>query len=441
METKIDTEINLLKRGDISRSNSKTEFTEAGKVIPGGVNSPVRSFKSVNGIPVFIKKAGGSKLYDVDSNEYIDFCLSWGVHILGHSHREISDAVREALNNGTSYGMPTPGETIFAKAITEVVPSIEMVRLVNSGTEAVMSAIRLARAYTEKKKIIKFDGCYHGHADHLLVSAGSGLASLGYSSSAGVPEEFVQHTISLPFNNEALVAEAFTKYKNEIAAIILEPVPANMGVVLPKQGFLQFLRNITYEFQSLLIFDEVITGFRCGIDGAQGYFGVTPDITTLGKIIGGGFPIGAYGGRREIMSLVAPEGNVYQAGTLAGNPIGVAAGIAVLKKLHLPLFYEQLNLKSSDFIFKLAEITKDRGVVINSFKSMFTLFFKDNEVVDYEDVKRTDLKRFEKFYKKTLEKGIFFVPSQFETNFISAAHLPQDLYKTLEVVSFVLKTL
>jgi len=423
----------------IIHRKSNAEFARAKRVIPGGVNSPVRSFKSINSAPIFIRNARGSKLYDIDNNEYIDYCLSWGVHILGHGYHNIINSVKVALSEGTSYGMPTQGETILAEAIVKSVPSIEMVRLVSSGTEAVMSAVRLARAYSGKKKIIKFDGCYHGHADHLLISAGSGLATLGYSASAGVPEEFIQHTISLPFNNEAMVIEAFTKYRNDIAAIIVEPVPANMGVVLPNQGFLKFLRDITIEYQSLLIFDEVITGFRAGIAGAQGYFGVTPDITTLGKIIGGGFPIGAYGGQRKIMAMVAPEGEMYQAGTLSGNPIAVAGGIAVLKNLHKPDFYQTINHKSEEFINCLKKVTERKGAIINSFNSMFTIFFIDHELVNYEDVKKSDLKRFEKFYKKSLEQGIFFAPSQFETNFISTAHLPEDLNKTLEIVTDIFK--
>ncbi len=416
------------------------EFAKAKKYMPGGVNSPVRSFKGINGDPLFISRAKGSKLYDVDNNEYIDFCLSWGVHILGHAPQSVLKAVEDALWNGTSFGMPTPGETELAKLISEIVPSIEQVRLVNSGTEAVMSAVRLARAFTGKKKIIKFDGGYHGHVDHLLVSAGSGLATLGISSTPGVPEEFVQQTISLPFNDELQVFEAFAKYKDEIAAIIVEPVPANMGVVLPKEGFLQFLRNITKQYNSLLIFDEVITGFRPKIGGAQSYFGITPDITTLGKIIGGGFPIGAYGANKEIMRLIAPEGNVYQAGTLSGNPIAVTAGIASLKRLETPLFYETLNHKSRDFIFWLKEITKNKGIVINSFQSMFTIFFNENEIHNFEDVKKSDLARFELFFKKSVNKGLLFSPSQFEANFISAAHLPEDLNKTLDIVFQIVKT-
>jgi glutamate-1-semialdehyde 2,1-aminomutase len=439
----MQTDINISKSAKTIKSDltqSQEEFAEAKKVIAGGVNSPVRSWKGVDGEPVFIKSAAASKLYDVDDKEYIDFCLSWGVHILGHAHEAINKAVNIAVENGSSFGLPTPGETILAKAIAEAVPSIEQLRLVSSGTEAVMSATRLARAFTGKKKILKFDGGYHGHADHLLVSAGSGLATQGLASSAGVPSEFVQHTISLPFNDELAVFEAFSKYKDDIAAIIVEPVPANMGVILPQKGFLEFLRNITNQYQSLLIFDEVITGFRPSIGGAQSYFGVKPDLTTLGKIIGGGFPIGAYGGRRDIMSLVAPSGDVYQAGTLSGNPVAVAAGIATLKKLRLPQFYQPLNHKSRDFIFYLEEITSNKGIVVNSFKSMFTLFFSQGNVNNFADAKNTDTKRFAKFHKKTLEAGIFLSPSPFEANFISAAHTPADLNRTLEVIHQVLKT-
>jgi glutamate-1-semialdehyde 2,1-aminomutase len=418
---------------------SKSEFAKAKKYIPGGVNSPVRSFKGINGDPIFIKKALGPIINDIDDNEYIDFCLSWGVHIGGHANKEILGAVEEVLWNGTSFGLPTVGETVLAELIISSVPSIEMVRMVNSGTEAVMSAIRLARAFTGKNKIIKFDGCYHGHVDYLLVSSGSGLASLGISSSPGVPEEFVQHTIRIPFNNELQVAEVFEKYKNEIAAVIVEPVAANMGVILPGDGFLQFLRNITIQNNSLLIFDEVITGFRPSLSGAQGYFGIMPDLTTLGKIIGGGFPIGAYGGRRDIMSMIAPEGNVYQAGTLSGNPVAVAAGIASVSLLRSPNFYNKLNQISLSFIRQLKEITLNKGIVVNSFHSMFTIFFNDNEVTNFDDVKKCNLTRFEQFFKKALDKGIFFSPSQFETNFISTTHLVSDLDKTLEVVSKILK--
>lgn len=421
------------------KDKSSIEYAKAKYYIPGGVNSPVRSFKSVNSEPVFIKKAKGSKITDVDQNEYTDFCLSWGVHILGHAPDYVLNAVEDALWDGTSYGMPTPLETLLAQSISEAIPSIEQVRLVNSGTEAVMSAIRLARAFTKKNKIIKFDGGYHGHADHLLASAGSGLASLGISSSPGVPAEFLQHTISIPFNNQEAVFEAFARYKDDVAAIIVEPVPANMGVVLPNEGFLQFLRNISTEYQSLLIFDEVITGFRPKLSGAQGYFKVSPDLTTLGKIIGGGFPIGAYGGRKEIMSMIAPEGEVYQAGTLSGNPVAVTAGIATLKRLNYPLFYETLNQKSRDFIHYLEEITRNKGITINSFQSMFTMFFSEGPVRNYSDAKRSDSERFERFYKRAMNEGLLFSPSQFEANFISSMHSPADLNRTLEIVHKILK--
>ena len=415
------------------------EFIRAKKYIPGGVNSPVRSFKGINGDPVFIKKASGSKITDLDDNQYLDFCLSWGVHIAGHAKKEILNAVEAILWNGTSFGLPTPGETDLAELITSSMPSIEMARLVNSGTEAVMSAIRLARAFTGKNKIIKFDGCYHGHVDYMLVSSGSGLASLGISSSQGVPEEFVQHTIRVPFNNELQVAETFERYKNEIAAVIVEPVPANMGVVLPREGFLQFLREITMQNNSLLIFDEAITGFRPELSGAQGYYDIIPDLSTLGKIIGGGFPIGAYGGRRDIMSMIAPEGNVYQAGTLSGNPVAVAAGIASISQLRSPDFYNDLNQTSLTFIQHLKEITINKGIVINSFQSMFTIFFNDKEVNNFEDVRNCDLSRFEQFFKKALNKGIFFSPSQFETNFISSAHSSSDLNNTLDIINDIIK--
>lgn len=420
-------------------NNSEKEYAKAKYYIPGGVNSPVRSFKGINSEPFFVKKGSGARITDVDGNEYLDFCMSWGVHILGHAPSYVLDKVEEALWDGTSYGMPTPLETLLAESISGAMPSVEQVRLVNSGTEAVMSAIRLARAFTHKNKIIKFEGCYHGHADHLLVSGGSGLASLGIPSSAGVPSDFIRHTISIPFNDQNAVAETFEKYRDDIAAIIIEPVPANMGVILPEKGFLSFLREITIKYGSLLIFDEVITGFRPKISGAQGYYQVNPDLTTLGKIIGGGFPVGAYGGRKDIMSLVAPEGNVYQAGTLAGNPIAVTAGLATLKRLRSPLFYETLNHKSRDFVHYLEEITKNKGIVIHSFQSMFTIFFSEHEIQNYEDVKKTDLPRFEKFFKKMLSEGIFLSPSQFETNFISSMHTPADLSRVLEVIHRILK--
>ncbi len=418
---------------------SVLEFAKAKMYIPGGVNSPVRSFKNVNSDPIFIQKASGSTITDVDDNQYTDYCLSWGVHIAGHANKNIMNAVEKVLWNGTSYGLPTPGETVLAELITSSVPSMDMVRLVNSGTEAVMSAIRLARAFTGKNKIIKFDGCYHGHVDYLLVSAGSGLASHGIASSPGVPDEFVQHTLRIPFNNKDQVAEIFNKYGSEIAGIIVEPVPANMGLVLPGEGFLQMLRDITQKNQSLLIFDEVITGFRPQIGGAQEYFGVNPDITTLGKIIGGGFPIGAYGGKREIMSMIAPEGQVYQAGTLSGNPIAVAAGIAAISLLKSHRFYDNLNRTSDTFLLSLKEITQNKGIVVNTFKSMFTLFFQDGEVNNFENVKSSNLVRFEKFFKNALSRGLFFAPSQFETNFISLAHTPSDLNKTLDIINEILK--
>lgn len=424
---------------EISGNKSALEFTRSKKVIPGGVNSPVRSFKSVGGSPLFFRRAAGSRIYDIDHREYIDFCLSWGVHILGHGNRHITDSVSEAIRKGTSLGMPTPGETLMAEGIAGAIPSIEMVRLVSSGTEAVMSAIRLARAFTGRNKIIKFDGCYHGHSDNLLVSAGSGLASLGISSTPGVPEDFVKHTISLPFNDPEKLNEAFIKYRDDIAAVIVEPVPANMGVVLPQPGFLRFIRDTADEMGSLLIFDEVITGFRPERGGAQKVFNIVPDLTTLGKIIGGGFPIGAYGGRREIMSMVAPEGNVYQAGTLSGNPVAVAAGLATLELLRSEDFFRKLNKKADDFIDSLKEVTRNKGISVNSFRSMFTLFFNEHEPKNCSDVQRSDSMRFGKFYRELLNRGVFFSPSQFEANFISEAHSVEDLNRTLECIKEALK--
>jgi glutamate-1-semialdehyde 2,1-aminomutase len=431
--------VNYTKTSDIR--TSRNEFAKAKHLIPGGVNSPVRSFNQVNGDPIFIRSAHGAVIQDIDHNKYTDYCLSWGVHILGHTNKKVITQVEEAIWNGTSFGMPTPGETDLAREIVKAVPSIEMLRLVNSGTEAVMSAIRLARGYTGRTKIVKFDGGYHGHVDHLLVSSGSGVATLPSSSSNGVPEAFTSETLSIPFNDTDMVIETFAKHGKDIAAIIVEPVPANMGVILPNTEFLELLRNITTQYGALLIFDEVITGFRSEIGGAQAYFKVTPDLTTLGKIIGGGFPIGAYGGKKEIMQMVAPLGNVYQAGTLAGNPIAVTAGLAVLGELNSPLFYQLLNHKSRDFTFWLSEIVLNKGIRINAFQSMFTLFFTENEVKNYEDVKKCDTKRFEKFYKILLNLGIFFSPSQFEANFISAGHSPEDLNKTLEIVHRVLKSI
>lgn len=419
-------------------SKSEKAFLKAQTVLAGGVNSPVRAFRGMETSPVFIRKGKGAVITDIDNNNYIDYCLSWGALILGHAPQAVVDAVNEVLHEGTSFGAPTERETELAMLISKCMPSIERIRFVNSGTEAVMSAIRLARAYTEKKIIVKFDGCYHGHADHLLVSAGSGVSSLHGASSAGVPDEFIQLTVSIPYNNKQTVEEVFRKYKNRIAAIIVEPVPANMGVIIPDREFLLFLREITTINHSLLIFDEVITGFRIGLGGAQEYFGIKPDLTTLGKIIGGGFPVGAYGGKQDIMKLLAPDGQVYQAGTLSGNPIAMAAGIATIDQLKEPGKYDALEEKTRSFISILLEICRNKGIQVNAFGSMFTLFFSDTPVTDFETAKKCDVKRFAAFHKQLLYQHIYFPPSQFETNFLSFAHTHREIEETINSIKSLL---
>ncbi len=422
-------------------SRSVEEFKEAKKYIPGGVNSPVRSFQSLDGNPVFIKQGKGSKIIDIDNREYIDYCLSWGVLILGHANQVVTRSVYDTIQNGTSFGAPTVQETTLAKLVVEAVPSIEQVRFVNSGTEAVMSAIRLARAFTKKKKIIKFDGCYHGHADHLLVSAGSGLATLNKASSEGVPEEFINETISIPFNDEDVVNSTFKRFKGEIAAVIVEPVPANMGEVLPPENYLSFLREITTDNDALLVFDEVITGFRFGFGGVQSIFGIEPDLTTFGKILGGGFPIGVYAGKRRIMSLISPDGPVYQAGTLSGNPVAVTAGIATLEVLKQNGFYNDLNKKAAYFESELNKIISKKDIQVNFFNSMFTIFCSDSPVNNFDDVKHCEFKRFTKFHHLLLENGIYLSPSQYEANFISSAHSYDDLDNTISKIQTVINHL
>lgn len=418
--------------------NSEKEFAIAQALIPGGVNSPVRSFNGIDGKPVFVKQTAGATMTDVDDNKYIDYCMSWGVHILGHTNKRINERVIDALGRGASYGIASPYESHLAKLIIDAVPTVEMVRLVSSGTEAVMSAIRLARAYTKKNKIIKFDGCYHGHVDHLLVSAGSGLATFGQSSSKGVPDDFVKHTISVPYNNKEAVADIFNTYGNDIAAIIIEPVPANMGLVLPEEDFLPFLRDITRKFESLLIFDEVITGFRLAYGGAQEYFNIDPDITTMGKIIGGGFPIGAYGARKEIMQMISPLGPMYQAGTLSGNPIAVSAGIAVLETLQDKAVYTSLAAKTKKFTDDIKDICKGKPITVKALESLFTIFFTDKPMHNFEDVKQCDTKAFAKFYRDMLNQGVYLAPSQFEANFLSTAHTDDQLSLTLSALKKVL---
>ncbi len=422
-------------------SLAKNLFEEAKRYIPGGVNSPVRSFRAVGGYPVFVKEARGSKIYGECGGEFIDYCLSWGALILGHAHSGVTQRLGEAIKNGTSFGTATKLETELARLIVEAVPSIEQVRLTNSGTEAVMSAIRLARAYTEKNKIIKFEGSYHGHADYLLVKAGSGQATLGMSDSLGVPKVFTKHTIVLPFNNIKRVEEIVKKCQKDIAAIIVEPVVGNMGVVLPKPGFLQDLRRIADKYNIVLIFDEVITGFRLSYGGAQGYFNVKPDLTCLGKIIGGGLPIGAFGGRKEIMELLAPEGGVYQAGTLSGNPIAVTAGITTLKILKENNPYGGLEEKTKELCegIRLKAQRYSIKLKVNYISSFFSIFFTGQEVIDYRTARTQDIDLFKKFFHGLLKKRVYFSPSGFEANFLSLAHSDKDLYKTLKAISEVFK--
>lgn len=422
----------------MQRILSEKAYKEAVKYIPGGVNSPVRALKSVGEAPLFVSKANGVTLTDVDGNLFTDFCLSWGVFILGHNHPQVNEAVKAAVDLGTSYGIPTLQETQLARLLVESVPSLEKVRFVSSGTEAVMSAIRVARGYTGRNIIIKFDGNYHGHADHLLVAAGSGVATLNGSSSSGIPTDFTKYTLSLPYNDIETVKAVFEKQGNDIAAVILEPVAANMGVVLPDPGFLTELRNITKKHGALLIFDEVITGFRLALGGAQERFGITPDLSTFGKIIGGGFPAAAFGGRAEIMDILAPEGSVYQAGTLSGNPIAMASGIQTLQLLGQPDFYTNLETKSNLFISELKAIIKGKAIVLNHIGSMFTLFFSDHEIHNFEDVKHTDTNRFAKFFRALLAENIYFSPSAFESSFISQAHTQVQLEQTLETIKRVL---
>lgn len=411
----------------MNRSKSEELFRKALGLIPGGVNSPVRAFRSVGGNPVFIARGEGSHVFDVDGNEYIDYVGSWGPLLLGHRHPEILQALERALAIGTSFGAPTEQEVELAEAICDAVPSIEMVRLVNSGTEATMSAIRVARGFTGRDLIVKFEGCYHGHVDSLLVKAGSGLATLGIADTQGVPKAFCDTTIALPFNSAEAVEQAFRAYDGRIAAVIVEPVAGNMGCVPPLPGYLEALRDLTARAGALLIFDEVMTGFRVAFGGAQQRFGIRPDLTTLGKVIGGGLPVGAYGGRRDIMSKVAPAGPIYQAGTLSGNPLAVAAGLAMLRYLKAhPEVYAQLEARAA----KLCA-SAPAGVTVNRVGSMFTLFFAGGPVTDWESAKRSDTARFGRFFRAMLDHGIYLAPSQFEAAFVSAAHSEEDIRRTV----------
>ncbi|MDO9154234.1 MAG: glutamate-1-semialdehyde 2,1-aminomutase [Paludibacter sp.] len=417
--------------------NSKKAFKQASEVIPGGVNSPVRAFKSVGGQPILIAKGKGSKITDIDGNEYIDFISSWGPLILGHAYQPIVEAIQQTAELGTSYGAPTLLETEMAELIVSMVPSIEMVRMVNSGTEATMSAIRLARGVTGRPKILKFAGCYHGHGDSFLIKAGSGALTLGLPDSPGVPESIAKDTLIANYNDLASVEKIFAELGNQISAIIVEPVAANMGTVLPQKGFLEGLRKITEDNGALLIFDEVITGFRLAPGGAQEYYGVMPDITTLGKIIGGGLPVGAYGGKKSIMQQLAPVGPIYQAGTLSGNPLAMAAGLVMLKTLkNNPSIYVELKRKAIKLEQGLKENIQKTGTkaVINRVGSLLTMFFTDLEKIEsFEEVMQSaDKDKYAKYFSLVLEAGVYLAPSQFEATFISNAHSDEDIEKAIE---------
>ncbi|MEN6350145.1 MAG: glutamate-1-semialdehyde 2,1-aminomutase [Syntrophomonas sp.] len=413
---------------------SRKLFASAREYIPGGVNSPVRAFKAVGMEPLFIKKSCGSKVVDVDGNEFIDYVCSWGPLILGHARPEVVQAICQAAEKGTSYGAPCEGELELARLICEAIPSVEKVRMVNSGTEATMSAVRLARAYTGRNKLVKFEGCYHGHADSFLIKAGSGLLTSGVPNSPGVPAAFAGDTLVARYNDINSVERIFAENPKDIAAIIVEPVAGNMGLVPPAPGFLQALREITGQNGTLLIFDEVISGFRFCYGGFQNLIDITPDLTTLGKIIGGGLPVGAYGGRREIMDMIAPEGNVYQAGTLSGNPLAMAAGVQTLNILKQGNIYDDLGKLTAVLVGELTNMLESHNLhfTINHRASLFSIFFTAEEVTSYSSVLTCDTKKFAGFYRELLKEGIYFPPSQFEVCFVSVAHDTQDIEKTIK---------
>jgi glutamate-1-semialdehyde 2,1-aminomutase len=416
-----------------SYEKSIEAFKEASKLMPGGVNSPVRAFKSVNMDPIFMEQGKGSKIYDIDGNEYIDYVLSWGPLILGHTNDRVVESIKKVAEMGTSFGAPTEIENELAKLVIERVPSIEVVRMVSSGTEATMSALRLARGYTGRNKIMKFEGCYHGHGDSLLIKAGSGVATLGLPDSPGVPEGVAKNTITVPYNDLESVRYAFEQYGDDIAGVIVEPVAGNMGVVPPQPGFLEGLREITEQNGSLLIFDEVMTGFRVGYNCAQGYFNVTPDITCLGKVIGGGLPVGAYGGKAEIMKQIAPSGPIYQAGTLSGNPLAMTAGFETLSQL-TPDSYKEFERKADRLEegLKAAAEKYDIPHTINRAGSMIGFFFTNEDVINYEKAKTSNLEYFAEYYREMANQGVFLPPSQFEGLFLSTAHTDEDIEKTVE---------
>ena len=435
----MDNQTQISRKLNLSRSHEL--YQEAQQLLPGGVNSPVRAFRGVGGEPIFIDYAQGPYLYDVDGNRYLDYVQSWGPMILGHAYPTVVEAVTQASMRGFSFGAPTEAESQLARIVIECVPSIEMVRFVNSGTEATMSALRLARAYTGRNKIIKFSGCYHGHADMLLVQAGSGVATMGLPDSPGVPPEATSNTLIAPYNDSAAVEQLFHTYPQEIAAIIVEPVAANMGLVLPEPGFLEKLRSLTAEYASLLIFDEVMTGFRVALGGMQERTGVMPDLTCLGKIIGGGLPVGAYGGRRDIMQMVAPLGPMYQAGTLSGNPLAMAAGIATITELRKPGQYEELERKGQRLGHGIERAIHEVGIAVRIVRigTLFCLFFTEEPVIDYATAKTADTARFARFFWKMLEQGIYLPPSQFEACFISLALDDAMIEETVKAVKLALR--
>lgn len=431
----------LIARPMPTRDLSSKLFRAAKEVIPGGVNSPVRAFKSVDGEPFFVQRARGCRIWDVDGNEMIDYVGTWGPAILGHAPSAVIDAVSHAAKEGISFGIPNRHEIEIARMICDYVPSVEKVRMVNSGTEATMTAIRLARGYTGRDKIIKFEGCYHGHVDSLLVAAGSGALTLGTPDSAGVPKDLARLTITLPFNQPEAVEEAFRECGDEIAAIILEPYPANAGLVFPKEGFLQFLRDITEKHGTVLIFDEVMTGFRLAKGGVQELVGITPDLTAMGKVIGGGLPVGAFGGKAEIMDYLAPDGPVYQAGTLSGNPLAMVAGITQLKEMERLDGWNRLDQIGQQFEDGVRGILREMGrdLTLHRVGSMFCLFFSEEEILNVDDVKKTDFDAFRKFFWAALDEGVYFAPSAYEAGFISLSHGEGDMEKTVDATRKALK--
>ncbi|MEH2326654.1 MAG: glutamate-1-semialdehyde 2,1-aminomutase [Nostoc sp.] len=427
----------------IKTTKSQEVFAAAQNLMPGGVSSPVRAFKSVGGQPIVFDRVKGAYIWDVDGNQYIDYVGTWGPAICGHAHPEVIAALHEALEKGTSFGAPSVLENVLAEMVIDAVPSIEMVRFVNSGTEACMGVLRLMRAFTKRDKIIKFEGCYHGHADTFLVKAGSGVATLGLPDSPGVPKAATSTTLTAPFNDLESVKALFEENRNDIAGVILEPVVGNAGFIAPDAGFLEGLRELTHEHGALLVFDEVMTGFRIAYGGAQEKFGVTPDLTTLGKVIGGGLPVGAYGGRRDIMSMVAPAGPVYQAGTLSGNPLAMTAGIKTLELLQKPGTYEYLDRITKKLADGLLQIAKEtgHGVCGGQISAMFGLFFTSSPVHNYEDAKKSDTAKFGRFHRGMLERGVYLAPSQFEAGFTSFAHTEEDIDQTLAVARDVMSSL